>query len=182
MDKISKSLIARVRFYPFLYDKSHRFYKSLAKKEKTWKTIASESGIAPIVAKRKWKSLRDMYLRYLKRSSGSKRQVNRNWKQEEKWKPMQFLQRYMQPTRKGGSLAVSSTSKSPAETEITSALQETNANSDIELLYHSFAKFVRSIRCPVRQAKLKLQIMELITSATIAIDPNGLKDPAFKCS
>ncbi|XP_035776897.1 uncharacterized protein LOC118458472 [Anopheles albimanus] len=180
MDQISKNLVARVRSYPVLYDRSHNMYNDVVKKEKTWKLIASEMNIESICAKQKWKSLRDNYLRYLKQKSNAKAPMYREWKQEEKWKPMQFLQSYVQP--KEGFPREASRSDSPtAPTGTTGVQQEPNTNSDAtELLFRSFAKSVRNIRCPVRQAKVKLQIMEIITNATIAIDPHGLRDSAFK--
>lgn len=45
MDQISKNLVARVRSYPVLYDRSHNMYNDVVKKEKTWKLIASEMNI-----------------------------------------------------------------------------------------------------------------------------------------
>ncbi|XP_055849564.1 uncharacterized protein LOC129914374 [Episyrphus balteatus] len=73
---LSEKLIQLVRKCPILYDLSHEDYKNTKKKERVWAGIAAELKEGTDDVKKRWKNLRDTYLRYIK---GKKTKSGRRW-------------------------------------------------------------------------------------------------------
>uniref|UniRef100_A0A6P7GYP1 Uncharacterized protein LOC114348126 n=1 Tax=Diabrotica virgifera virgifera TaxID=50390 RepID=A0A6P7GYP1_DIAVI len=62
----TEKLIELVKKYPILYDLSHEDYKNIRKKDKIWDEIGQEMKECREELKRRWRSLRDSYVRYLR--------------------------------------------------------------------------------------------------------------------
>ena len=63
----SERLIEAVRNFHCLWKVSCKAYKDLTARENAWKTVALETGGAAEQCSKKWKSLRDKYVRELKK-------------------------------------------------------------------------------------------------------------------
>uniref|UniRef100_A0A8C1YDU2 MADF domain-containing protein n=1 Tax=Cyprinus carpio TaxID=7962 RepID=A0A8C1YDU2_CYPCA len=59
----AEQLILSVSSHPELYDTSSYFYRDRNKKDLAWKSVGEEIGQPEDVCRKKWKSLRDMYLK-----------------------------------------------------------------------------------------------------------------------
>ncbi|XP_013117455.1 uncharacterized protein LOC106094764 [Stomoxys calcitrans] len=59
--------IGVVKKYPILFDPLHEDYKNIAKKDRIWSKIARDFYTDADDLKKKWKSLRDTYAKYIKR-------------------------------------------------------------------------------------------------------------------
>ena len=63
----SERLIEAIRNFHCLWKVSCKAYKDLTARENAWKTMALETGGAAEQCSKKWKSLRDKYVRELKK-------------------------------------------------------------------------------------------------------------------
>uniref|UniRef100_A0A6P7F325 Transcription factor Adf-1-like n=1 Tax=Diabrotica virgifera virgifera TaxID=50390 RepID=A0A6P7F325_DIAVI len=87
----TEKLIELVKKYPILYDLSHEDYKNIRKKDKIWDEIGQEMKECREELKRRWRSLRDSYVRYLrviKTRTGQGAQ-NKTWQWAESMKMFQ---------------------------------------------------------------------------------------------
>ncbi|CAL8341151.1 unnamed protein product [Boreogadus saida] len=80
-DMVIVSVCAR----PILYDTTMESYRDRNKKELAWVDVAEETGLPVDVCRRKWKSLRDRYMREKKgekdaKKSGSAARTAKKWK------------------------------------------------------------------------------------------------------
>ncbi|XP_075159971.1 uncharacterized protein LOC142233072 isoform X1 [Haematobia irritans] len=66
-----------VKKYPILYDPNHEDYRNIPKKEKIWRNIGRQFYTSADNLKRKWKSLRDTYTKYMKRVNAEG--VSKEW-------------------------------------------------------------------------------------------------------
>ncbi|CAL8356345.1 unnamed protein product [Boreogadus saida] len=71
--------------HPSLYDTTMVSYRDRNKKERAWVDVAEDTGFPVDVCRRKWKSLRDRYMRHKKREkegkkSGSAAGTVKRWK------------------------------------------------------------------------------------------------------
>ncbi|KAL1516655.1 hypothetical protein ABEB36_000538 [Hypothenemus hampei] len=82
MAKVEK-LIHAVKNYPILYDVSNEEYKNAKMKKQVWNQIGEELGDDGEKLKRKWKNLRDNYVKYLQaintKTESKDRQKFRKW-------------------------------------------------------------------------------------------------------
>ncbi|XP_044761531.1 uncharacterized protein LOC123318840 [Coccinella septempunctata] len=62
----TRKLIELVRANPMLYDPTLDEHKDIRMRDERWALIASEMGQHPDDLKKKWKNIRDTYIRYLK--------------------------------------------------------------------------------------------------------------------
>jgi hypothetical protein len=65
-DKIEQ-LIEAVRGFPCLWQVSNKSYKDQRARENAWEKVAEETGFTKDFSMKKWKSLRDKFVRELKR-------------------------------------------------------------------------------------------------------------------
>ncbi|KAJ8934440.1 hypothetical protein NQ318_003835 [Aromia moschata] len=67
---LTEKLIELVKKYPILYDLSHEEYKNVRKKDKVWEQIGAELNDTGKYlgddVKKKWKNLRDTYMRHIR--------------------------------------------------------------------------------------------------------------------
>ncbi|XP_050502175.1 transcription factor Adf-1-like [Diabrotica virgifera virgifera] len=87
----TEKLIELVKKYLILYDLSHEDYKNIRKKDKIWDEIGQEMKECREELKRRWRSLRDSYVRYLrviKTRTGQGAQ-NKTWQWAESMKMFQ---------------------------------------------------------------------------------------------
>ncbi|KAL1516119.1 hypothetical protein ABEB36_000040 [Hypothenemus hampei] len=78
----TEKLIEIVKRYPILYDLSHGDYKNVRKKDKVWEKIGAEINESGDEVKKKWKNLRDSYIRNLKSNktkTGQAAKVGKKW-------------------------------------------------------------------------------------------------------
>ncbi|KAL1490223.1 hypothetical protein ABEB36_012953 [Hypothenemus hampei] len=78
----TEKLIEIVKRYPILYDLSHGDYKNVRKKDKVWEKIGAEINESGDEVKKKWKNLRDSYIRNLK---SNKTKTDQAAKVSKKW-------------------------------------------------------------------------------------------------
>ncbi|CAH2097860.1 unnamed protein product [Euphydryas editha] len=79
---MSEKLIECVRKYSCLYDCRNSAYKNVSAKARLWETIGAEINESGETARKKWKSLRDNYMRYKKEITGTTGQAAKKF---EKW-------------------------------------------------------------------------------------------------
>ncbi|XP_065106181.2 uncharacterized protein [Paramisgurnus dabryanus] len=60
---VAEKLIQSVYAYPVLYNVSYRDYCSSERRAKAWREVAASVGLSVVECKRRWKSLRDRYIR-----------------------------------------------------------------------------------------------------------------------
>ncbi|XP_041825528.1 uncharacterized protein LOC121629794 [Melanotaenia boesemani] len=70
MDQLDKRLIEEVRKYCNLYDATSRNYKDAQMSSKSWKEIADVVGLEVPECMKRWKNLRDKYVRVKRKMSG----------------------------------------------------------------------------------------------------------------
>uniref|UniRef100_A0A9J7YAR1 MADF domain-containing protein n=1 Tax=Cyprinus carpio carpio TaxID=630221 RepID=A0A9J7YAR1_CYPCA len=75
-----KRLVLSVSSHPELYDTSLYFYRDRNKKDLAWKSVGEEIGQPEDVCRKKWKSLRDTYLKEMEKRSGSAAGSVKKWK------------------------------------------------------------------------------------------------------
>uniref|UniRef100_A0A8C1MZ46 Transcription factor Adf-1 n=1 Tax=Cyprinus carpio TaxID=7962 RepID=A0A8C1MZ46_CYPCA len=98
-------VIIAVCAYPELYDTSLYFYRSRNKKDLAWKKVSEEVGQSEEVCRKKWKSLRDAYLKERR-----KKTEKRSWTAAglgEKWKysaVLSFLDPFVSPRETSGNM------------------------------------------------------------------------------
>ncbi|MEQ2288056.1 hypothetical protein AMECASPLE_019040 [Ameca splendens] len=99
-----EQLIVEVENRTVLYDTTHPFYKDNSRKEKAWMEIAGTLGISADVCKNRWRNLRDLFVRYNKKTqlqNGSGGAPQKEWKYQGM---MCFLQPFLQPRHSKSSL------------------------------------------------------------------------------
>lgn len=84
--KNEAALIAAVKAQSIIYDKNTADYRKPAKTDNAWSDIAKSLGCSVISCKKRWKSLRDTFIKYYRMelqanssSSGSKRRGTKFW-------------------------------------------------------------------------------------------------------
>lgn len=77
MDQIEKRLVKEVRRYEHLYNPSLRDYKDVGMTQITWKLIADSVGLEAEECMKKWRSMRDRYVRIRKALNGSSGETGR---------------------------------------------------------------------------------------------------------
>ncbi|XP_055024891.2 uncharacterized protein [Misgurnus anguillicaudatus] len=77
---MEERLILSVCSHPELYDTISYFYRDRNKKDLAWKSISEEIGQPEDVCRKKWKSLRDTYLKEMEKRSGSAAGSVKNWR------------------------------------------------------------------------------------------------------
>ncbi|KAH1006882.1 hypothetical protein HUJ05_007573 [Dendroctonus ponderosae] len=87
----TEMLIELVEKYPILYDLSHEDYKNIRKKDKLWDKIGQEIHITGEEAKKKWKNLRDTYVRIIRLS---KTKTGQAAKQSKKWQWSKHMENF----------------------------------------------------------------------------------------
>ncbi|XP_022193329.1 uncharacterized protein LOC111051191 [Nilaparvata lugens] len=79
--------------FPLLYDINHKDYKNVWKRDKIWEDIGKTLDAPGDELKKKWRNLRDTYVKYLKATKPTIEQAKKNYKtwtwatQMEKFKP-----------------------------------------------------------------------------------------------
>ncbi|XP_042632303.1 transcription factor Adf-1-like [Cyprinus carpio] len=93
-------VIIAVCGYPELYDTSSYFYRNRNKKDLAWKKVSEEVGQSEEMCRKKWKSLRDTYLRERRKEtekrSGSAAGSGKKWKYSA---VLSFLDPFVQPSQ-----------------------------------------------------------------------------------
>ncbi|KAL7382809.1 hypothetical protein ABVT39_027951 [Epinephelus coioides] len=89
-------LIVEVEKYRELYDPQHPFYKDNSKKDQCWDAVATAIGSTLEECKRRWKQLRDSYVKNKNKTvpSGSAGGSQKDWKYSN---IMSFLLPHLQP-------------------------------------------------------------------------------------
>ncbi|KAK9976420.1 hypothetical protein ABG768_021625 [Culter alburnus] len=81
---MEERLILSVSSHPEIYDTSSYFYRDKNKKDLAWKSVGEEIGQPEDVCRKKWKSLRDKYLKEkrkeIEKRSGSAAGSVKKWK------------------------------------------------------------------------------------------------------
>ncbi|XP_077388877.1 uncharacterized protein LOC144026165 [Festucalex cinctus] len=67
---MESKIIAAVSEHPELYDTSCCEYRDIAKRNLAWITVSKEVGLSVETSRRKWKGLRDTYLKQRKKEQG----------------------------------------------------------------------------------------------------------------
>ncbi|XP_056614399.1 transcription factor Adf-1-like [Triplophysa dalaica] len=98
-------LIVAVCGHPELYDSFSYFYRNRNKKDLSWKKVSVEVGESEEVCRKKWKSLRDTYLKERKKEtekrSGSAAGSVKKWKYSA---VRSFLDRFVSPRETSGNM------------------------------------------------------------------------------
>ncbi|KAJ8271032.1 hypothetical protein GJAV_G00122000 [Gymnothorax javanicus] len=102
---MEERLIAAVADYPELYNSTLSSYKDVEKKAKAWRAVSLQVELAEEDCRRKWKSLRDMFIKdkrseQRRRASGG---IHRSWKYS--WQ-MAFLTPFIQSRTSQASVAM----------------------------------------------------------------------------
>ncbi|XP_034540614.1 transcription factor Adf-1-like [Notolabrus celidotus] len=104
--KMEERLIVAVCCYPELYDTSSYFYQNRNKKEHAWRNVSEEVGLSEEQCRKKWKSLRDTYLKERRkdteRRSGSAAGAAKKWKYSV---VLSFLDPFVTPKETSGNMA-----------------------------------------------------------------------------
>ncbi|KAL3056870.1 hypothetical protein OYC64_007364 [Pagothenia borchgrevinki] len=82
---MEEKIVVAVSGFPEIYDTMSYIYRDRNKKELAWRKISEEVGIPEEVCRKKWKSLRDTYVKERKREkeekrSGSAAGTNKKWR------------------------------------------------------------------------------------------------------
>ncbi|KAL2735535.1 transcription factor Adf-1-like [Vespula squamosa] len=116
----TERLIDLVKNYPILYNMKNKYYKDINKKATVWKEIAIQLDLEDgIVAKNKWRHLRDCYGKYLRSQSDATGQYNKKYRRWTWANQMDFLKPYV-TTRQIDLNHVGSYSDSDTDTKIKS--------------------------------------------------------------
>ncbi|KAG8250863.1 hypothetical protein J6590_093226 [Homalodisca vitripennis] len=91
MSCIIEHLLEVVYTYPVLYDLNHKDYKNIRKKDKIWEDIGKTLNTSGDEMKKKWKNMRDCYMKYLRDCKTTTGQAKRNYK---KWTWATQLERF----------------------------------------------------------------------------------------
>ncbi|XP_008183728.1 transcription factor Adf-1 [Acyrthosiphon pisum] len=94
---MTEQLIELVRKHTFLYDTSCKSYKNVGLKDETWKNIGHELNENDEVLKKKWKSIRDNYLRYKKEINDTTGQATRKYQNWPWASQLKFLDKFLAP-------------------------------------------------------------------------------------
>ncbi|XP_043094888.1 uncharacterized protein LOC122345385, partial [Puntigrus tetrazona] len=75
---VTEKLIQSVHAYPVLYNVSLHDYRSAERRVKAWREVAASVGLSVVECKRRWKTIRDRYIRerrlcQLRREEGGRR-------------------------------------------------------------------------------------------------------------
>ncbi|XP_059894294.1 uncharacterized protein LOC132447509 [Gadus macrocephalus] len=92
------ALIVAVCGQSVLYDNTLVFYRDRIKKQQAWVVVGEETGIPVDVCRRKWKSLRDRYIREKRKEEGKK--IGSAARTVKKWKfsaVLSFLDPFVTP-------------------------------------------------------------------------------------
>lgn len=88
----NEKLIGLVRDHPILYDVGNKDYKDIARKAEAWADIAAKMNFqSGVVAKNKWRHLRDSYAKYLRTQGNGMGQYSKKYKHWTWAREMQFL-------------------------------------------------------------------------------------------
>ncbi|CAK6979878.1 transcription factor Adf-1-like [Scomber scombrus] len=69
MDQVEERLIEEVRRYEHLYNSSSKNYKDSQMANNSWREISNNTGVAVVDCMKRWKNLRDKYVRLRKKHS-----------------------------------------------------------------------------------------------------------------
>ncbi|XP_050101524.1 uncharacterized protein LOC126581716 [Anopheles aquasalis] len=119
-------LIELVRNHPYLYDTSNMYYRDVHKKEETWEEIAGTMGIQVTLAKKKWRCLRDRYMRSKKLIKGTTGQATIK---VQAIAALEFLEPFIQPRSTNSNVLAPLPSPS-GSTERTFSLQPSSSPVD----------------------------------------------------
>nr|XP_055044240.1 transcription factor Adf-1-like [Misgurnus anguillicaudatus] len=86
---MEESLVVAVSSYPELYDFTNRNYHNINKKQLAWKKISLAIEISKEECKRKWKYLRDKYLK--ERRTEKEKQSGAEGGRHKRWKFMAIM-------------------------------------------------------------------------------------------
>lgn len=78
MDHADKMIIEEIRKYDNLYDSSSRHYKDGQMANNSWREISRSTGLEVTECMKRWKNLRDKYVRRLKRKATKGDPVGQN--------------------------------------------------------------------------------------------------------
>ncbi|XDV31483.1 hypothetical protein PO909_002475 [Leuciscus waleckii] len=95
---MEEMLIVAVCAYPEIYDTKSYTYRDRTKKEIAWRKISEEVGLSEETVRRKWKGLRDTYVKEKKKETEKKSGSGAN--QEKRWKysaVLSFLDPFVTP-------------------------------------------------------------------------------------
>ncbi|XP_068562976.1 hepatoma-derived growth factor-related protein 2-like [Cebidichthys violaceus] len=102
---MENKLIAAVHGLPELYDKSSHLYRDRSKKVVAWRKLSEEVGLPYEICRRRWKGLRDTYLKKRReetgRRSGSETGSAKKWKYSA---VLSFLDPFVTPRESSGSM------------------------------------------------------------------------------
>uniref|UniRef100_A0A3B3DYU1 MADF domain-containing protein n=1 Tax=Oryzias melastigma TaxID=30732 RepID=A0A3B3DYU1_ORYME len=176
-------LIIAVCARPELYDSKLVMYRDRAVRKKTWNSVSEEVGLPPDQCRKRWKSLRDRYMRdkrkELERRNSSEGGPCKRWKYSA---VPSFLDPFFSPREMSGNMDSSLEDRTgeydpEAETllnldrEILRALQAgppapppLPPMSDTELFLKSIIPMI-DVLPPVRRGALKLKIHSLVFEA-----------------
>ncbi|XP_049457243.1 transcription factor Adf-1-like [Epinephelus fuscoguttatus] len=105
--KMEDKLIIAVCGHPELYDVTSPHYKLRTKKDLPWRKVSEEVGLPEEICRRKWKGLRDTYLKEKKkereRKSGSAGTGGKRWKYSA---VLSFLDPFVTPKETSGNMRV----------------------------------------------------------------------------
>ncbi|CAM4571970.1 unnamed protein product [Leuciscus chuanchicus] len=102
---MEEKFILAVSSHPELYDSSSYFYRDRNKKDLAWKRVSEEIGQTEEVCRKKWKSLRDTYLKEkrkeMEKRSGSAAGSVKRWKFSQ---ILGFLDPFVTPRETSGNM------------------------------------------------------------------------------
>uniref|UniRef100_A0A671YJ80 MADF domain-containing protein n=1 Tax=Sparus aurata TaxID=8175 RepID=A0A671YJ80_SPAAU len=130
---LAEKLIVAVCGHPVLYDTTAVFYRNRYKKEEAWVKVAEEVGLPVEVCRKKWKGLRDTYLK--KKREGEKRSGSAGGNLR-KWRfsaVLSFLDPFTTPRETSGNMGQGVEEDWTAETSYEESLGDEAAAGPSEL-------------------------------------------------
>ncbi|RVE57661.1 hypothetical protein OJAV_G00218710 [Oryzias javanicus] len=94
-------LITEVQDRPILYDTLHLFYKDNDTKDRAWGEISQAVGVDVDVCQKRWRILRDQFVKNRRKQSGSAGAAQRDWKYADM---MSFLSPHVHPRSSRGNI------------------------------------------------------------------------------
>uniref|UniRef100_A0A671TYY7 MADF domain-containing protein n=1 Tax=Sparus aurata TaxID=8175 RepID=A0A671TYY7_SPAAU len=130
---MEEKLIIAVCGHPVLYDTTAVFYRNRYKKEEAWVKVAEEVGLSVEVCRKRWKGLRDTYLKRKRegeRKSGSAGGSFKKWRFSA---VLSFLDPFTTPRETSGNMGQGVEEDWTAETSYEESLGDEAAAGPSEL-------------------------------------------------
>uniref|UniRef100_A0A3P9I971 MADF domain-containing protein n=1 Tax=Oryzias latipes TaxID=8090 RepID=A0A3P9I971_ORYLA len=156
----AEKLIIAVCARPELYDTKLVMYRDRAVRKKTWCSVSEEVGLPPDQCRKRWKSLRDLYMRE------KRKELQRRNRPEggpcKRWKYSavpSFLDPFFSPREMNGNMDASS------EDNMRSTIpDQERRGKETELFLKSLIPMIDRLP-PMRKGALKLKIHSLVFEA-----------------